>query len=276
MPELPEVEVVCRQIAKKTADHPQIVKFEFKRKDIRDPMPIAQFKKMQGAKILSVKRRAKYILIETDKGGILSHLGMTGSWRIAAQGEELAHDHIYMHLSNGQRWAFRDPRRFGIFETFDILQQKQNKRLKNLGVEPLESEFTAEHLLKQLKTRNTAIKVALMDQKVVVGVGNIYASEALFLAQIPPSLKASKLKLDKALQLVKAIRKVLTEAIRAGGSSISDFKNADFSDGYFQNKHLVYDRKDLLCVVCETKIKSGVMGGRSTFWCPTCQSQKPK
>lgn len=276
MPELPEVEVVCRQIAKMTADQPQIIKFEFKRKDIRDPMPIAQFKKMQGAKILAIKRRAKYILIETDKGGILSHLGMTGSWRIAAVGEELAHDHLYMHLSNGQRWAFRDPRRFGIFETFDISQQKQNKRLKSLGVEPLEKEFTAEHLLAQLKNRNTSLKVALMDQKVVVGVGNIYASEALFKAGISPSLIASKLKLDKALLLVSSIRHILTEAIAAGGSSISDFKNAENSDGYFQHSHLVYDRKDKPCVVCKTKIKSQTMGGRSTFWCPTCQPKKSR
>ena len=274
MPELPEVEVVCRQLAKLTADHPQIIDFEFKRKDLRDPMPIAQFKKMQGAKILAIKRRAKYILIETDKGGILSHLGMTGSWRIAGLGEERAHDHLYMQLSNGQRWAFRDPRRFGIFETYDILRQNQNKRLKSLGVEPLEKDFTAEHLLAQLKKRKIALKVALMDQKVVVGVGNIYASEALFLAQISPLMNASKLNMDKALRLVKAIRQVLTRAIEAGGSSISDFKNAENTEGYFQNSHAVYDRKDQLCVICETKIKSQVLGGRSTFWCPTCQPKK--
>ncbi len=195
---------------------------------------------------------------------------------MAAPGEEMLHDHLYISLSNGQRWAFRDPRRFGIFETYDILRQKQNKRLKNLGVEPLEQEFTAEHLLAQLKKRNVAVKLALMDQKVVVGVGNIYASEALFLAKISPLTISRTLNMDKAFRLVNAIRQVLTRAIEAGGSSISDFKNAENTEGYFQNSHAVYDRKDQLCVICETKIKSQVLGGRSTFWCPTCQPKKSK
>lgn len=271
MPELPEVEVVRRQLEKIMADQPQITKFEFKRKDIRDPMPIAQFKKMQGAKILAVKRRAKYLLIETDRGGILSHLGMTGSWRVAVQEDEQPHDHVYMHLSSGLRLAFRDPRRFGIFETFDILHQNKNKRLKSLGVEPLESEFTAVYLLSKLKGKNAPLKSALMDQKYVVGVGNIYASEALFQAQISPKLLAGKLKLDKAQRLVKAIKEILQKAIAAGGSSISDFKDTDNSSGYFQNSHLVYDRQGEPCVKCASKIKSAVMAGRSTFWCPVCQ-----
>jgi formamidopyrimidine-DNA glycosylase len=272
MPELPEVEVVRRQLEKITADHPSIREFQFKRKDLRDPMPMAHFKKMQGAQILSIRRRAKYLLIETSKGGILSHLGMTGSWRVAKSGDEQLHDHIYLHLSSGLRLAFRDPRRFGIFETFDILHQNQNKRLKDLGPEPLEEAFTAEKLLEKLKNKNVSLKVALMDQKVVVGVGNIYASEALFQAQISPKLISRKLKLEKAERLVSAIKSILEKAIEAGGSSISDFKDAENSSGYFQNQHFVYDRFGLPCAICRSKIKTLRMAGRSTFWCPRCQS----
>ena len=274
MPELPEVEVVRCQLEKITANHPNIIKFEFRRKDLRDPMPIAQFRKMQGATILGVRRRAKYLLIDTDKGGILSHLGMTGSWRVLLTGQEMAHDHIYMHLSDGQCLVFRDPRRFGIFETFDILHQNKNKRLEALGVEPLEEGFTAEHLLAKLKGKKLPLKAAIMDQKVVVGVGNIYASEALFKAQLSPFTISGKLKLDKAQRVVAEIKDILKNAIIAGGSSISNFKDAEDKAGYFQNSHLVYDRKDLLCVICETKIKSARMAGRSTFWCPTCQPHK--
>lgn len=271
MPELPEVEVVRRQLQKMTSDQPCIEKFEFKRKDIRDPMPIAQLKKMQGAQILSVQRRAKYLLIHTNKGGILSHLGMTGSWRAAGVGQEQLHDHVYLYLSSGIRLAFRDPRRFGIFETFDILHQSKNKRLCELGVEPLEADFTPEYLLEKFAGKKAPIKTALMDQKNVVGVGNIYASEALFKSGISPRLISAKLKPEKAESLVLAIKQILESAIQAGGSSIADFKDAENASGYFQNSHLVYGRKGLACVVCATKIKSAVMAGRSTFWCPVCQ-----
>lgn len=276
MPELPEVEVVRQDLARKFKDQPQILRFEFKRKDLRDPMPIAKLKKMEGAKILAVHRRAKYLLIETEAGGILSHLGMTGTWRLAAPGEERDHDHIYLHLSNGQRWAFRDPRRFGIFEVYDLKDPAKSPRLKSLGPEPLSADFTGDFLWRKLRGKSVNIKVAIMDPKIVVGVGNIYASEALFASRIRPQAKAGKVSKDLCERLVLEIKSILEKSIVVGGSSISDFYSSSGDAGGFQNRFQVYDRKGLECVVCSTRrspvlIRSAVMGGRSTFWCPSCQ-----
>jgi formamidopyrimidine-DNA glycosylase len=272
MPELPEVEVVRRELAEITRDKPRIEKIEFLRKDLRDPMPIRKLQQLQGARILSVHRRAKYLLIETDKGGILSHLGMTGTWRVAVPGDELLHDHIYIYLSNGMRLAFRDPRRFGIFETIDLAKQNQNARLKNLGPEPLDADFSAEYLLSKLRKRQAPVKTTLMDQKVVVGVGNIYASEVLFQSHIKPSKRAGRITREQAQVLVENIKKVLLMAIEGGGSSISDFAGTRGESGSYQDLHQVYGREGKDCVICGTQIRQAVMAGRSTFWCPTCQT----
>jgi formamidopyrimidine-DNA glycosylase len=271
MPELPEVEVVRRELAELTKDQPRIEKIEFQRKDLRDPMPIRKLQLLQGARVLSVQRRAKYLLIETDKGGILSHLGMTGTWRLAVPGDELLHDHIYIYLSNQVRLAFRDPRRFGIFETFDLNNRQKNPRLKSLGPEPLGSEFSADYLRSKLKKKKAPIKTALMDQKLVVGVGNIYASEVLFQSGIRPSKRADKLTFDQVQLLVQNIKKVLIKAIESGGSSISDFASTRGESGSYQDSHQVYGREGEKCVVCGTVIRQSVMAGRSTFWCPNCQ-----
>lgn len=271
MPELPEVEVVKRELSALTKDHPRIDAFVFLRKDLRDPMPIKKLQALVGSKILNVTRRAKYLLIETDKGGILSHLGMTGTWRVARKGEELLHDHIYIELSSGIRLAFRDPRRFGIFEVYNLLKPHSSPRLKSLGPEPLGSDFTAEYLYKKLKAKKAPIKTSLMDQKLVVGVGNIYASEALFRARIKPQRRADKITREQAAVLVKCIQEVLQESIDRGGSSISDFKQTSGESGSYQDSHQVYDRKGQKCVICGTPIKQTVMAGRSTYWCPRCQ-----
>lgn len=271
MPELPEIEVVRRELSKLTEDHPRIERFEFLRKDLRDPIPVRKLQALVGARILAVHRRAKYLLIETEKGGILSHLGMTGTWRISEKGTELLHDHIYIYLSSGVRLAFRDPRRFGIFETYDLQKISASPRLRDLGPEPLDSQFTPSYLWKKLKSKKAPVKTALMDQKLVVGVGNIYASEALFLAKIKPSRRADKVTLAQAGTLVKAIRAVLLESIEKGGSSISDFKRTGSESGSYQDSHSVYDRKGQKCVICGTPIRQSVMAGRSTYWCPSCQ-----
>ncbi len=290
MPELPEVEVVRRQLSAVLKDKPIIEAFCFYRKDLRDIMPQKELQKLVGAQIISVQRRAKYLLIETSKGGILSHLGMTGQWRVLNAKDSLAfenaksvvrgtHDHLRVILSTGESLVYRDPRRFGIFETYNpSLPEKQNARLAHLGPEPLfEDLFDDVYLQQKLKVRAGPIKSVIMDQKLVVGVGNIYASEALFHAGIHPLLPAQKLAAknrQESLQaLVLSIRKVLSEAIEKGGSTIADFKSMSGDAGGFQNFHFVYGREGELCLKCKTKIKVCVVAGRSTFWCSSCQKK---
>jgi|SRR6185312_16644448 len=278
MPELPEVEVVRRGLEKLlfgkahlSGGLPLIEKIEFLRRDLRDPMPIKALKRLEGAQILAIHRRAKYLLIETDRGGILSHLGMTGTWREAPVGTEKDHDHIYLYLSTGVRLAYRDPRRFGIFETYDVRQQSQSPRLKNLGPEPFDALFSGAFLTKFFSGKKATVKAVLMDQRCVVGVGNIYASEVLFKARISPLRKAGRITSEQSEVIVQTIRKTLQTAIDQGGSSISDFYSFNGQSGKFQNSHEVYDRSGEPCRKCGTKIRSKVIAGRSTYWCPTCQ-----
>lgn len=261
--------MVRRGLEEILKDQPVITKIELMRKDLREPMPARELKKFEGEKILSIERRAKYLLLWTSRGALLSHLGMTGTWRVAPPGAERDHDHIYLHFKNGLRLAYRDPRRFGIF---DVVQDPhRHKKLKDLGVEPLSTDFTGEHLWRKLRGKDVALKVALMDQKVVVGVGNIYASEALFAARIRPTLKARLLSRERAAVLVREIRRILLDSIQKGGSSISDFAQASGESGYFQTSFRVYDRAGESCVSCKQQIRSRVLGGRNTFWCPRCQ-----
>jgi formamidopyrimidine-DNA glycosylase len=266
MPELPEVEVVKRGLEKIIRTQPRIVRFEFKRKNLRDPMPIKKLKALEGDKILSVKRRAKYLLFQTSSGGFLSHLGMTGSWRLAPLGEEQKHDHIYITLDGGARLAYNDPRRFGIF---DVLTEH---RLAGLGPEPLQEEFSAAYLKKQFAGKAQPVKCAVMDQRIVVGVGNIYASEALHLSGIRPLRQAKRLSSEDLHKLVASIRQVLEQAIAKGGSSISDFRGFEGVAGDYQAEHNVYGRGGQPCAICNTPIRVKALAGRSTFWCPSCQS----
>lgn len=269
MPELPEVEVVRQGLEKILEHHPKLEKVELKRKDLRGPIPAKKISTLVGERVLSVERRAKYLLIWTSKGAMLSHLGMTGTWRVAPPGDERLHDHIYLHFSGNLRLAYRDPRRFGCFDF--VSDPALHPKLIELGPEPLGSDFTGESLWESLRGKSVALKVAIMDQKIVVGVGNIYASEALFAAGIKPSLPAAKLSRDRAEILVKEIRKILKESIKKGGSSISDFAQASGESGYFQTTFKVYDRAGEACVSCGTHLRAKVMGGRNTFWCSHCQ-----
>lgn len=270
MPELPEVEVVKRGLSQILEEHPIIDSIEFKRRDLREALPLKKAKLLEGAKVLSVERRAKYLILNTDKARILSHLGMTGTWRVAPRGEEREHDHIYINLQGGVRLAYRDPRRFGYFDIYTI---EKHPKLERLGPEPWDEDFTADYLYQLMKTRTSPIKVALMDQAVVVGVGNIYASEALFRSGIRPTRKAATIKRAEAVLLRREILQVLEDAIAAGGSTISDFAQAGGDSGYFQNSFFVYGRAGLMCLKCkQNKIKESRLGGRSTFWCSKCQS----
>ena len=271
MPELPEVETVRRGLGQILKDQPAITKIELKRKDLRDPIPVRQVQSLVGAKILSIERRAKYLLLKTSAGTLLSHLGMTGTWRVAPPGDEKDHDHIYLHFSNGLRLAYRDPRRFGCFDFVARDQEQTHPKLKNLGVEPLAKAFTGSDLWQKLRGKETPIKVALMDQKTVVGVGNIYANEALFRAGIRPQTKACKLSRERCERLVGAVKEILAEAIAAGGSSINDYVQASGDSGSFQKSFRVYDREGEMCETCHTRVSAQVLGGRSSFWCPSCQ-----
>jgi formamidopyrimidine-DNA glycosylase len=271
MPELPEVETVRKGLEEILKDHPVLERIELKRKDLRDPIPVRKVQSLVGQKITAIERRAKYLLLKTAQGSLLSHLGMTGTWRAAVLGDERDHDHIYLHFAGGLRLAYRDPRRFGIFDFVALGEEAKHPKLKILGYEPLTDAFTGEALWNKLRGKTVGIKIAIMDQKIVVGVGNIYASETLFRAKIRPTTPAFKLSREKCDRLVDAIKKVLRESIAAGGSTISDYEQFSGDSGYFQNRFEVYDREGEKCVVCGGKIRAQILGGRSTYWCSNCQ-----
>jgi formamidopyrimidine-DNA glycosylase len=269
MPELPEVEVVRQGLSRNLEHQPRIVKIELLRKNLREDFPVAEIQSFVGLRITHIERRAKYLLLWSSQGALLSHLGMTGTWRLAPPGDERLHDHVYIHFEKNLRLAYRDPRRFGILDV--VREVKTHPKLKDLGPEPLLESFTGEIFWQSLRNKNTAVKVALMDQKIVVGVGNIYANEALFRAKIKPHLIAKKLSLGAANRLVAEIKKVLTEAIAQGGSSINDFAQTSGDSGYFQMHFKIYGQEGKPCVQCDRKIKNSVLGGRATFWCSQCQ-----
>ncbi len=273
MPELPEVETVRAGLEKLLRDRPVIQNVKLMRGDIRFPIPPELPKRLEGRRFEAIRRRAKYILFDTAQGALLSHLGMTGSWRFVEAGEEDKHDHFYIEFHDGRRLAFRDPRRFGIIDWVDPGKEREHPRLRSLGVEPLDaSAFNDEFLFQASRKRTAPVKTFIMDQRIVVGIGNIYASEALFRAGVRPSRPAGRLTKAECARIVKAAQEVLLEAIAAGGSSIRDYRQADGEEGGFQKRHFVYDRKGLPCRICGSSVKSRVIGGRSTYWCSTCQS----
>ena len=286
MPELPEVETVRAGLEKILLDLPLIKKVRLMRKDIRFVIPKELPKLLEGQKVTSVRRRAKYLLIETERVILLSHLGMTGSWRIVLDEEDAdastiadgvmvgtdKHDHCYVEFENGKRLAFRDPRRFGILDIIKPGQEAKHPRLKDLGVEPLDPKlWTAEFLFQASRKRKVPVKVFIMDQRIVVGIGNIYASESLFFAGVRPQKLAGKLTQKECGRIVESSRTVLEKAIIAGGSSIRDYRGAGGESGSAQSLHHVYDRAGQPCFICGKPIRSKVMGGRSTYWCSHCQ-----
>ena len=268
MPELPEVETVRRGLEPLLIGQ-VIARVELTRSDVRAPIPQDFAARLTGQPIIAIRRRAKYLLFDTPAVTALCHLGMTGTWRTCPPGDERNHDHLYLTLGSGKRLAFRDPRRFGLLDLVE--PGDRHPALDRLGPEPLGDAFVGDYLHRIIHPRKQAVKVLIMDQTLVVGVGNIYAQEACFRAGILPSLPGSRLSRTRCARLVEEIRTVLTAAIVAGGSTISDFRQAGGDAGYFQHDFRVYDRAGQPCTVCARPLRGGVLGGRSTVWCAGCQ-----
>ncbi|HYE05848.1 MAG TPA: bifunctional DNA-formamidopyrimidine glycosylase/DNA-(apurinic or apyrimidinic site) lyase [Planctomycetota bacterium] len=272
MPELPEVETVRRGLAEVLGGDAVIARMELRRRDLRAAIPRTLPARLAGQRVLAVRRRAKYLIIDTPGVSLLSHLGMTGTWRVAPIGDERDHDHCYLHLADGRRLAFRDPRRFGLLDLIEPGGDARHPRLRGLGPEPLDARaFSADYLAALCAGRKVAIKPLIMDQRVVVGVGNIYAAEALFRAGIRPTKPARRVRREALGALVESIRSVLDAAIAAGGSTISDYRQAGGEGGWFQHDFQVYDRAGLACRRCAAPLVGKVLGGRSTVWCRACQ-----
>ncbi len=271
MPELPEVETTRLGISPHVVGR-MVHEVIIRRYDLRWPVS-PELAEIAGRLFVSVRRRSKYLLLETDCGQVVMvHLGMSGSLRIVTEGEEWRkHDHIGITLEGGMQMRYHDPRRFGLVMVVAVGEVDSHPLLKDLGPEPLEDDFTAGHLYRALRNKSIPVKVAVMDAKLVVGVGNIYASESLFRAGIHPALPANKLTKPKAERLVAAIKEVLAESITQGGTTLRDFLNSDGQPGYFAQRLSVYGRKGEACRVCGGIISHKVMGQRATFWCAGCQ-----
>ncbi len=273
MPELPEVETVVAGLKPKITGA-KLVSVSHSGKNLRYPLP--DFSTLLQQNIQSVERRAKYLLFHFDNGQTLIwHLGMTGQFHVLAQREaKTKHEHVTLTFTDGQTLRYRDTRRFGYAGLCKRDDLEQHAWFAKLGVEPLLNDFSGNYLQNILKTRKTSIKQAIMDNHVVVGVGNIYASESLFRAGIHPTQVANSLKPKQYALLVQHIKTVLAEAIEAGGSTISNFVKADGKPGYFAHSFQVYGRDKQPCLVCKTPIEKIVLGGRASFFCPQCQSCK--
>lgn len=271
MPELPEVETTRLGISPHLIGQ-KIREVIIRRFDLRQPVS-ENLSELEGATFTAIKRRSKYLLLETNtKQVILIHLGMSGSLRIVPPSEDWKkHDHIGITIGKNLQLRYHDPRRFGLFLRIAASEVKTHPLLINLGPEPLEADFTAAQLHAALKGKSIPIKVAIMDAKIVVGVGNIYASESLFRSGIHPLLPSNKLTKPRAEKLVAAIREVLTESITQGGTTLRDFLKSDGEPGYFKQRLFVYDRKGEPCRVCKTPISHQVLGQRATYWCGKCQ-----
>ena len=270
MPELPEVETVRRGLAlKMTGRH--IVKAELRRQDLRRPFPPMLARTLTGAKIGKLARRGKYILLELDDNGtLLLHLGMSG--RITAGPADLPHaphDHVVLTLDDGTVVRFNDARRFGLLDYMRRGEEAAHPLLAGMGPEPLEAGFDGKYLARKLAGKMTPIKAALLDQKIVAGLGNIYVCEALYRAGLSPQRLAATVTGARADKLAKAIHETLTDAIQAGGSSLRDYVQADGELGYFQHRWAVYGRAGEPCPGCTCKegVRRIVQSGRSTFFC---------
>jgi formamidopyrimidine-DNA glycosylase len=291
MPELPEVEIVRRGLAPAMLGA-RIAKVELRRTDIRFPFPPSFAKRLTGQRIVDMGRRAKYLLFQLDGGEtLIAHLGMSGSFRIEKtaastpgkfhheRSKDPRHDHVVLVLDNGWVVTYNDPRRFGFMDLAPTETLERHPRMCGLGAEPLASEFDAARLAGLFAGSRAPLKSALLDQKRIAGLGNIYACEALFRARLAPSRPASILAdargapTKAAIAVSQAIRNVLEEAIEAGGSTLRDHRQANGELGYFQHVFKVYDREGRPCERegCRGTIMRTTQSGRSTFYCPKCQ-----
>src|ERR1700733_5320238 len=292
MPELPEVETVRRGLAPAMEDA-RFSKVEVRRPDLRWPLPRNFARRLHGQTVTGLGRRAKYLLADLSSGDVLlMHLGMSGSFHVfqKASGEKLGryyderkrhltHDHVVFHMSSGAIVTFNDPRRFGSMKLVARAKLDAEPLLRGLGPEPLGNAFDATMLALACKGKKTSLKAALLDQRIVAGLGNIYVCEALYLARLSPKRQASTIATksgapnERAERLVESIKRVLNDAIKAGGSSLRHHKPTDGGLGMFQHNFRVYDREGEKCRTpgCPGTVKRIVQNGRSTFYCPSCQ-----
>lgn len=275
MPELPEVEVICRGIRPHLIGR-SVTAIHESGKNLRHPVPTELLRRnMVNRRIIAVERRAKYLQISLDNGTmVVIHLGMTGNLGIFFPRQNRAkHDHVLWTLDNGTELRFNDSRRFGsvLFLSSEEVPLRETTLFKTTGPEPFSDDFSAEYLHRTAKNKNVAVKVFIMTNQVVAGIGNIYANESLFAAGIRPSCKVKRISRKRWLRLVSEIRKVLRHAIACGGSTISDFVNAGQEKGYFQMNFMVYGREGENCVSCKTTIEKKTLGGRASYFCPECQ-----
>lgn len=271
MPELPEVETTRRGVEPYVCGV-RVFALHIHESRLRWPVPLDLPHRVDGTHIVAVRRRAKYLLFQLDSGDtLLLHLGMSGSLRVLpAETPRLKHDHIDLLLESGHVLRFNDPRRFGSLHCVsgDV---SQHPLLRHLGPEPLEASFDEAHLWQATRGRRVAIKVLIMNAAIVVGVGNIYASEALFHAGIRPGRQAKGLSRDEVHKLVVAIKDVLSMAVRVGGTTLRDYVGADGKPGYFRQELFAYERVGEPCRHCGDSIRQRVLGQRSTYWCHRCQ-----
>jgi formamidopyrimidine-DNA glycosylase len=290
MPELPEVETVRRGL-QPAMEGARFLRVEARRGDLRVPFPVDFVKRLEGKTVTGLGRRAKYLLADLSSDDVLMmHLGMSGSFHVFRDGDRntpgefhhersrrAAHDHVVFRMSSGATVTFNDPRRFGLMLLVPRRALDLHPLMKASGPEPLGNAFDAVMLARACHGKKTSLKAALLDQRVVAGLGNIYVCEALFRARLSPRRMASTIATrdgrpnERADKLVEAIKAVLNDAIRAGGSSLRDHRRPDGELGYFQHNFAVYDREGERCPGCKGRIKRIVQGGRSTFFCPQCQ-----
>lgn len=269
MPELPEVETTRRGLAPQLEGR-VITAVTLRRPDLRWPIPSEITKVLPGQRILGLRRRAKYLLLDVAPGSAVLHLGMSGCLRVVPAGFPAErHDHVDLALDSGRVVRFHDPRRFGC-----LLWQplgETHALLRDLGPEPLSEGFTGDYLFARSRNRSASIKTFLMDQGIVVGVGNIYVVEALFHAGIAPGRAAGRVSRERYARLAERIKEVLAQAIQAGGTTLRDFLHPDGMPGYFKQELFVYGREGFPCLTCGRMLSGNRLGNRATAWCANCQ-----
>jgi formamidopyrimidine-DNA glycosylase len=269
MPELPEVETTRRGLAPHLQGR-TFTAVTLRRPNLRWPIPPEIASLLPGQRILGIRRRAKYLLLDTEPGSALLHLGMSGSLRVLPSTTPIGtHDHVDLGLDSGRVLRFTDPRRFGCLlwqaagSTHELLQQ--------LGPEPLSDDFDGDYLYERSRGRSASVKTFLMDQGIVVGVGNIYAAESLFRAGIAPGRQAGRVSRERYARLAEAAKAILLDAIQRGGTTLRDFIDPDGEPGYFETELLVYGREGEPCLTCGRPLRSLRLGNRATAWCANCQ-----
>lgn len=277
---MPEVETVRRGLAP-AMEGKRFLRVATRRRDLRFPFPENFAQRIEGARLKRMGRRAKYLVGELSNGeALIMHLGMTGRFTVSGSrpgrfhhehGEDEKHDHVVFEMSGGARVVFNDARRFGFMDLWKADDLDRYPAFEGMGPEPISNAFSGAYLAEAFRGKKTPVKSALLDQGVVAGLGNIYVCEALFRSGISPKKLAGSIRKDRLEVLAVEVRKVIEEAIVAGGSSISDYRHADGELGYFQHAFQVYDREGEDCVVCAKPVKRMVQSGRSTFYCAGCQ-----